>query len=579
MEKIIRLSKEKSIEGCQLNPEKPFLRVVKLILHKEDLEHPLDTYPNLILKKIYNKGNSIEKESIYLMELFDKKDLTPEFEKEILFNDDKIESIEFSVDENFPNKAKLNILCETIDTTIPFYEAFEEFQNHLNIRSNTKILFSAPFGQGKTTFLKKFFYENRNKYEAFHLFPVNYSIAQNEDIFKYIKCELLFQLLEKDVEFDKEKFTHFDTFSKFVKKNIHHFLSPFIRLLPATGNSLYKIYEKLYDLSVNYFDYHDESEIDDEKKALNFITDLVEQEGSLYEDNFYTQLIRQLVCQIKEKGKQPVLIIDDTDRMDPEHIFRILNVFAAHFDTPEYSPEPNKFGFDKIIIVCDYLNLKKIFSYKYGVDTDYKGFIDKYFSREIFYFNNTKIISKLIDKFPTLNSEVYEDENKILRIVLKDLININLMSLRELLKFSQNDYSFIFQNYLKDSNKISPSFLLSIRILNHLFGFETLVELLKKCKELVSDKKANKDFYVEYSILGLLPLKNLSVKGITLADGNTIQTTLNGKNVKFTIIHDKNNREFFADMNSVEDKNFFPKDFYELLIELTQKYREQGYLN
>ena len=39
-----------------------------------------------------------------------------------------------------------------------------------------------------------------------------------------------------------------------------------------------------------------------------------------------------LIDQLKKDGKKTVLIIDDLDRIDPEHIFRLLNVFAAHLD-------------------------------------------------------------------------------------------------------------------------------------------------------------------------------------------------------------------------------------------------------
>ena len=33
-----------------------------------------------------------------------------------------------------------------------------------------------------------------------------------------------------------------------------------------------------------------------------------------------------------KKAKKPVLIIEDLDRLDPKHLFRILNVVSAHID-------------------------------------------------------------------------------------------------------------------------------------------------------------------------------------------------------------------------------------------------------
>ena len=65
------------------------------------------------------------------------------------------------------------------------------FKEHIEIESNNKIVFSAPFGIGKTYFLRKFFGENVNKYEVFHLFPINYRIASNEDVIDFLKYDIL----------------------------------------------------------------------------------------------------------------------------------------------------------------------------------------------------------------------------------------------------------------------------------------------------------------------------------------------------------------------------------------------------
>ena len=52
------------------------------------------------------------------------------------------------------------------------------------------------------------------------------------------------------------------------------------------------------------------------------------------------------------------LIIDDFERIDPEHIFRILNVFSSHME----GDENNILGFDHVIIVGDIENIKKYIS-------------------------------------------------------------------------------------------------------------------------------------------------------------------------------------------------------------------------
>ena len=64
--------------------------------------------------------------------------------------------------------------------------------------------------------------------------------------------------------------------------------------------------------------------------------------------------------------KKVVLIVEDLDRIDPAHLFRILNIFSAHIDycyknavIPDRSIVGNKFGFDNIVLVCDFSNIKK----------------------------------------------------------------------------------------------------------------------------------------------------------------------------------------------------------------------------
>ena len=52
---------------------------------------------------------------------------------------------------------------EKVDLFIPITEPSEQFSQHLNKEENHRILFSSPFGTGKTTFLKEFFKGERRK--------------------------------------------------------------------------------------------------------------------------------------------------------------------------------------------------------------------------------------------------------------------------------------------------------------------------------------------------------------------------------------------------------------------------------
>ena len=131
------------------------------------------------------------------------------------------------------------------------------------------------------------------------------------------------------------------------------------------------------------------------EKLRGFLKKHTRKTGSPYEQDAISQLIFSLISAIGEQNRQTVLVIDDLDRIDPEHIFRILNVFAAHFDIDE---NENKFGFDRIILVCDIQNIRRIFRNRYGQDTDFSGYIDKFYSRRVFVFNNRDALEEAVSK-------------------------------------------------------------------------------------------------------------------------------------------------------------------------------------
>lgn len=87
--------------------------------------------------------------------------------------------------------SEVNILVNTVK---------EDFDNFLELEGNSRIFFSGRFGIGKTYFLNSFFDINSEKYEVFHLYPVNYQINSNEDILNLIKYDILIELLNKDSE-------------------------------------------------------------------------------------------------------------------------------------------------------------------------------------------------------------------------------------------------------------------------------------------------------------------------------------------------------------------------------------------
>lgn len=62
----------------------------------------------------------------------------------------------------------------------------------------SRIIFSARFGDGKSYFLNEFiksYDEKKNDYYFITLHPVNYVVEENRDVIEYIKRDILFQLI------------------------------------------------------------------------------------------------------------------------------------------------------------------------------------------------------------------------------------------------------------------------------------------------------------------------------------------------------------------------------------------------
>lgn len=92
-------------------------------------------------------------------------------------------------------------------------------------------------------------------------------------------------------------------------------------------------------------------------------------EKSVYENDIVTKIIRDNIDTYqKSNNKKVVLIIEDMDRLDPAHLFRIMNVFSAHMDYGYRSMQPiddslvgNKFGVSNVVFVMHEQNTNALF--------------------------------------------------------------------------------------------------------------------------------------------------------------------------------------------------------------------------
>jgi hypothetical protein len=342
-----------------------------------------------------------------------------------------------------PNSIRIDIQTET-----------ERFQEHLSIPKNNRILFSGMFGIGKTYFLNSLF-SNNESYEPFFISPINYSVSNNEDILEYIKYDILICLLEKDnISWQKETFSDNLLVQYYLKDHFWKLASDIIKHVGKVGKALSTVISDLEKHKVEYEKYKKTYENDDLNTVGKFLSDLQKEEGSIYENNDITTLIHALIKSIPD-DKKPILIIDDLDRIDPEHIFRILNVFSAHF-SDDYGS--HKFGFEKVILVCDLNNIRHIFQHKYGSGVDFSGYIDKFYSIEPFqYSNKQEFISRIYDYISTIKRENNNDYFIHSHIVLKMLIEYDLINLRKFVDKTNTFWKIPFRRYHEIHNKISDS--------------------------------------------------------------------------------------------------------------------------
>lgn len=394
-------------------------------------------------------------------------------------------------------------------------EIAKDFTEHLAIPDNSRILFSGKFGKGKTTFLEEYFKDKSpyNKsgisYNVFHLKPVNYSIASNEDIFRYIKYDIILEFWRKGYDPESYDFSFRDVLPYFILKHPEKIVKGFIEYIPKVGKLITEFLGKLKGVYEDVKTYRDiVNDSSPSNQMLSFLDKIELDEYSLYENDGITKLIEKILGEFKTSNndrisKQNILIIDDLDRIDPEHIFRLLNVFSAHLhiENSLFGKE-NRFGFDKIILVCDVDNIRNIFGNKYGSNVDFKGYLDKFYSSDIFYFNNhfqlysvsrnilmktTSHIGKIGFNFFQTNQSSRFNFFELVRISLK----LDLLSMRNIINFRDSPPSFSsiisFENEIEiDLSKFT--FYIEVKALNHLFGsYHALLNAITRLQDLEID--------------------------------------------------------------------------------------------
>jgi hypothetical protein len=464
----------------------------------------------------------------------------------------------------------------------------QEFSEHLGVISNERILFSGKFGKGKTTFLKYFFEKNRKQYFAISLSPVHYSVASNQDIIRYLKYDILIELIKNGYSFERLDINKWEALPFFIASKPMKLISSLLHFIPKVGKTLGELNEKIIPFVKELEVFIEENQKKAQGNAVEkYFVEFENEEGSIYENDFLTYVLNEALKHYAKKEK-PVLVIDDLDRLDPEHIFRILNVFASQFNI-FHNSFSNKFSFEKTIIVCDVNNIRNIFENRYGKNVDYKGYIDKFFSIEPFFYKNHVFVSKSIESY--LNTckisgggSDYHPNNYLqkglhclgLKGLLEELVNADHISLRAL------------KNYFSTPLRLNtnPFVFIGAKISNHEAGIfietQILCRLLGGYSKTVAAIKDLKDSNVETGLVSLFVdlLKfynypNEFYKGKATLDSGYV--TLNDKEIKYFFENGK--YQFKRYLNGVP--SIFKveiKHYYELVLLIIDELYNNRYL-
>lgn len=331
--------------------------------------------------------------------------------------------------------------------TIDISQNIQDFKQVFEKES--RIIFSARFGDGKSYFLKEFmksYDEKKNDYYFITLHPVNYVVEENRDVIEYIKRDILFQLIKDNRIYDfKEGYDKI--FDAVCNKESLLKLGDFVAsIIPIEG--LKDGYEALKGLASTI---HEKYKSQDVLHVVDdYLNGFYGKSGSISECDAFTCLIQKSLERMMAKS---VLIIEDLDRIDPAHLFRIMNVLSSQVDNPYYSevPHGNKFGFDKIILVMDYEIARHLFHHFYGKEANYDGYMNKFLNTLPFSYSikeeaHRQVRQKILDICKTgvfLSLDQKLSDNQKDRISFQ--LALNNSSVRRCKEFLDLDVNSLFR--------------------------------------------------------------------------------------------------------------------------------------
>lgn len=348
-------------------------------------------------------------------------------------------------------------MTEQEEILIPVDNAIDEFCAHL--LSHSRTILSAKFGDGKSYFIQQLMQnEDANKMFTFiKLYPVNYQVADNKDIFELVKRDILVQLVYNKMIPTEYEVSDSVAFAFYMQNHGMGIVESLLSIVNEVDSAPSVVRAVLAGIKGLKFvsSLKDKLEIFKTKGSKDkLICDFLDKmEGNgIYESDAITSIIKDCVTEYQEKtNKRVVLFFEDMDRIDPGHLFRIMNVLSAQMDycyklgfQPDYDGlEGNKFGVDNVVLVLDYMNLKNIFAHFYGPDTRMEGYISKFSNKGYFAYSLAEEREKYI-------GQIFNRETGLEKSIIDALIPIDMIrnkSLRQLCSAVDNTNSQIKRHF------------------------------------------------------------------------------------------------------------------------------------
>lgn len=401
---------------------------------------------------------------------------------------------------------------------IPIDDAIEAFHHHLDAHDRT--ILSARFGDGKSFFLSHFMEDEKvaENYTFLTIFPVNYQVTENRDIFDLIKRDILLQMLLKGVIETEIKITNEVALALYLQCQPLSFAESFLPLLSglalnedaARAAAIAMTGKKFFKSIKQKLDKIKEQRRDSQLEAF---LNAVEKNPVVGQDAI-SSIIHQCLQQYRDKhpNKRVVLVIEDLDRIDPAHLFRILNIFSAHIDfcyrlgcQPDETLVGNKFGLDKVIFVMDYRNVHHIYSHFYGESANFEGYIEKFCSSNHFAYS----LEEQRDKYYL---QQIEKETGLRSSLLNNLIkptDFKNISVRKMVQAMENTGKSVISIATGQNNEgktipLHQGILRLIAILRKL-GIED-AEIISRIRRAVDTKEISRTGFFMY----LAPYLNLA---------------------------------------------------------------------